>query len=372
VKITVSQSNLQKGLGIVSRAVSPRSTLLVLANVLLKAEAGRLMLAATNLELGIQTRVQAEVEAEGAITVPARLFADLVGTLPNEPVSLTVNPNTCTLTVKCGKSSTEIKGIDAGEFPPMPTADGAVGVEIAADVYKQLVGQVAFAASTDQARPVLQGLQVEVDGRGLTAAATDGFRVAVKHLAMEDIGRGAGTMIIPARAMSEVARIAGDNPVTVTPFPDRGQVIFSAGDTQLFSQLIDGKFPPYEQITPKAYSFEAAMDRAALLAMLRQVEIIARNSNGVVRLNFQAGENGGMVGASATSEESGHAEAEIAAEIDKGDALAIAFNVKFLRESLEAMTGPTVFLHANKPTTPATLYCPADGRYYYTIMPMQI
>jgi DNA polymerase III subunit beta len=153
MKVSVSQQQLAQGLGIVSRAVSPRSTLPVLANVLLATDEGRLRLSATNLELGITCWTGAQIQEEGSITVPARLFADLVSTLPNDLVHLTVNMNTCTLAVHCGASARKSKGIDAQEFPPMPATDMSEGVHIKVSDFKEMVQQVAFAASSDEARP---------------------------------------------------------------------------------------------------------------------------------------------------------------------------------------------------------------------------
>ena len=182
MKASVSQQQLAQGLGTVSRAVSPRSTLPVLANVLLATDEGRLRLSATNLELGISCWIGAQIQEEGSITVPARLLADLISTLPNDTVHLSVNMTTCTLAVHCGASDTEIKGIDAQEFPPMPATDITEGVRIKVSDFKEMVQQVAFAASSDEARPVLQGVQTTINGGEIVMAATDGFRVSVRKV----------------------------------------------------------------------------------------------------------------------------------------------------------------------------------------------
>src|SRR5512138_637120 len=186
MKVSVSQQQLAQGLGVVSRAVSPRSTLPVLGNVLLATDEGRLRLAATNLELGISCWIGAQIQDEGSITVPARLLADLVSTLPNDTVHLSVNVSTCTLTVHCGASNTDIKGIDAQEFPPMPATDMSEGVLIKVSDFKEMIQQVTFAASSDEARPVLQGVQITCTGSDLALAATDGFRISVRKVTLEE------------------------------------------------------------------------------------------------------------------------------------------------------------------------------------------
>jgi len=173
MKASVSQQELAHGLSTVSRAVSPRSTLPVLANVLIATDEGRIRLSATNLELGISCWITATVEEEGSITIPARIISDLVSTLPNDRVEMLLNDRTQTLNVRCGTNSTDIKGIDAQEYPPMPLPEKSGGVELNVADLKEMIQQVAFAASSDEARPVLQGVLTQIEGSTITMAATD-------------------------------------------------------------------------------------------------------------------------------------------------------------------------------------------------------
>jgi hypothetical protein len=175
MKASVSQQQLAHGLNLVSRAVSPRSTLPVLANILVASDEGRLRLSATNLELGISCWIGAQIAEEGAITVPSRTFSDLVSALPNDTVQLNLNSRTQTLNVRCGTSVTDIKGIDAQEYPPIPVPDLQEGIELNVSDLKEMIQQVVFAASSDEARPVLQGVYMTVNGDEITLAATDGF-----------------------------------------------------------------------------------------------------------------------------------------------------------------------------------------------------
>jgi DNA polymerase-3 subunit beta len=200
MKASVSQQELAHGLSTVSRAVSPRSTLAVLANILIATDDGRLRLSATNLELGISCWINAKIDQEGAITVPARTVSDLVSTLPNDKVELLLNEKTQTLTVKCGSNVTDIKGIDAQEYPPMPIPDLTEGVVINVSTFKEMISQVAFAASSDEARPVLQGVLTQIDGTNITMAATDGFRISVRTASLANPSKKPVSTIIPARA----------------------------------------------------------------------------------------------------------------------------------------------------------------------------
>jgi DNA polymerase III subunit beta len=372
MKVSVSQQQLAQGLSIVSRAVSPRSTLPVLQNVLIATDEGRLRLSATNLELGITCWIGTQIQDEGSITVPARLLADLVGTLPNDTVNLAVNTSTCTLTVKCGSSSTDIKGIDAQEFPPMPATDISEGIRIKVSDFKEMVQQVAFAASSEEARPVLQGVQTTVTGSEIAMASTDGFRISVRKVALEEPPKKSLNMIIPARALNELARIASDGEKIMSMIipGGRGQVVFRMDSVELVSQLIDGNFPDYKVIIPRSFKSHTIISTAAFLKACRQAEIIARNGNNVVRLNFQPNaDRPGQVEVSAQSEETGSNETTIDATID-GPGLVVAFNVRYLREVLEVIKTPNLVLETNDHKSPARVHPVGDENFQHVIMPM--
>jgi DNA polymerase III subunit beta len=372
MKVSVSQQQLAQGLGIVSRAVSPRSTLPVLANVLLATDEGRLRLSATNLELGITCWIGAQIHEEGSITIPARLLADLVGTLPNDTVQMAVNMTTCTLAVRCGTSATDIKGIDAQEFPPMPATDVSEGMRIKVSDFKEMVLQVAFAASSEEARPVLQGVQTTVSTNDITMASTDGFRISVRKVPLEEPARKPVNMIIPARALNELARIAGDGEHILTMIipSGRGQVVFRMDSIELVSQLIDGNFPDYKVIIPRSFKSHTIISTSAFLKACRQAEIIARNGNNVVRLNLQPNaDRPGQVEVSAQSEETGSNETVIDATID-GPGMVVAFNVRYLREVLEVIKTPNLVLETNDHKSPARVQPVGDENFQHVIMPM--
>lgn len=374
MKASVLQNHLAHGLGMVSKAVSPRSTLPVLANVLVATDAGRLRLSATNLELGISSWIPATVSEEGAVTVPARTFADLVNTLPPEQVQLSLNTRTQTLNVRCGTSNTDIKGIDAQEFPPMPVPDLSEGVSLNVADFKEMIQQVVFAASGDEARPVLQGVLMTINDSEITLAATDGFRISVRKALLANPVRQKVSVIIPARALSELARIASDGEETVTMnIPaGRGQVIFHLKDAELVSQLIEGNFPDYKVIIPRSTKTHTVVSTAAFLKACKQAEIIAREGNNVVRINlFSQGEEPGVVEISAQSEETGTSEVKVDATID-GQPLLVAFNVRFLREVLEVIKTPNVAIETNQNNTPAVIRPIGDEDFVHVIMPMHL
>ncbi len=375
MKASVSQQQLAHGLSIVSRAVSPRSTLPVLSNILVATDEGRLRLSATNLELGISCWIGAQIEEEGSITVPSRTFTDLVNALPSDMVHLALNTRTQALNVRCGSSITDIKGIDAQEFPPMPVPDLREGIDFNVTDLKEMIQQVVFAASTDEARPVLQGVYLNVADNEVTLAATDGFRISVRKSALSATAPRPMTAIIPARALSELARIATDGEQTVTMIipPGRGQVLFHLKEAELVSQLIDGNFPDYKAIVPRSCKTATILSTPSFLKACKQAEIIAREGNYVVRLNVSPGsdQQPGQVEISAQSEETGSSEIKVDATVD-GPGLVIAFNVRFLREVLDVIKSPNVTLQTNANNTPGLVLPVGDDSFLHVIMPMHL
>lgn len=374
MKASVMQQQLAHGLSIVSRAVSPRSTLPVLANVLIATDEGRLRLSATNLELGISCWIPARVGEEGAITVPARTFVDLVSALPSDTVSLDLNTRTQTLNVRCGSSVTDIKGIDAQEFPPIPVPELEEGVDIRVGDFKEMIQQVAFCASTDDSRPVLQGVLVTLNKEEMSMAATDGFRISMRKAMLSNPLNRPISVIIPARAMTELARVASDPEQTLTMnIPaGRGQVIFHIKDAELVSQLIEGNFPDFKAIIPTKFKTHTVVTTSGFLKACRQAEIIAREGNNIIRLNVMPRQEAmGEIELSAQSEETGSSEIKVDASVD-GPGLLIAFNVRYLREVLDVIKTPNIVLSTNANNNPAVIKPMGDDNYQHVIMPMHL
>jgi len=376
MKVTVLQENLAHGLGIVSRAVSPRSTLPVLSNILVASDEGRLRLSATNLELGITCWITARIEQEGSTTVPARTFSDLVNTLPGDQVLLSLDIKTQTLNVRGGTSTNDIKCIDAQEFPPLPVPDLEGAVQLNVAEFREMIQQVAFAASTDEARPVLMGVLIQVDKDKLTMAAADGFRLSVRKATLSTPASAPLTAIIPAKALTELARVASDGEETIYMIvpKGRGQVVFRVKDVEVVSQLIDGTFPDYQQIIPRKYTSRTLVSTASLVKACKQAEIFAREGSNVARLNIKPS-NGELqpseVEITATSEETGKNETIVEATVD-GSGVLIAFNVKFLREALEVIKTPNVALETSAANAPGVVRPVGDEEFLHVIMPMHL
>lgn len=379
MKVTVLQENLARGLGIVSRAVSSRSTLPVLNNVLVATDEGRLRLSATNLEMGITCWIGAKVLEEGSTTVPARAFADLVGTLSDQQVEMVLNVRTQTLNLHCGASITDLKCIDAQEFPPMPVTDSSQGLQVNVIDIKEMIQQVVFAASMDDARPVLTGVLITVEGNNITMAAADGFRLSVRKGALSSSIERSIRAVIPSRALGELARIIteGDQSLTMLLPPGRGQVVFRLKDVELTSQLLEGAFPDYEQIIPRRCDTRAVLGTAAFLKACKQAEIFAREGSHIAKLNINPGSEmqPGTVEISGQSEETGYNQNIVDASIE-GPALVIAFNVRFLREVLDVIRTPNVAVETTSDTSPGVIRpvgaADNQGEFLHVIMPMHL
>ncbi len=376
MKAIVLQENLARGLNIVSRAVAPRSTLPVLGNVLLATDEGRLRLSATNLEMAITCWIGARIEEEGSTTVPARTFSDLVSTLPGDQVSLTLDVETQTLNIRCGSSNTDIKCIDAQEFPPLPAPDLDGAIHLNVLDFKEMVHQVSFAASSDEARPVLQGVLIQVEGEQITMAAADGFRLSVRKAHLSQPAPQSINVIVPARALNELARIVSDgsNELLMLVPKGRSQVVFRCGEIELLSQLIEGTYPDYQSIIPRNYQTRFIASTTAMLKACKQAEIFAREGINETRLNIKPAADPtlpGQIEVTAFSEETGKNETVVDASVE-GKGLLIAFNVKFLREALEVIKTPNVVFEMNTPQTPGVIRPVGGEDFVHIVMPMRL
>ena len=375
MKVSVLQENLAHGLSIVSRAVSPRSTLPVLGNILIATDEGRLRLSATNLELGITCWIGAKIEEEGSTTVPARTFTDLVSTLPPDRVMMDLSVRTQTMNVRCGASNTDLKCIDAQEFPPMPLPDLDGGIQLNVAEIKEMIQQVVFAASTDEARPILTGVLLTVDGNQITLASADGFRLSVRSAELASQVDRPIQAVIPARALSELARISADGKEAVTMVlpPRSGRVIFRTKDAELASQLIEGTFPDYQQIIPRSYQTRTVLSTASFLKACKQAEIFAREGSLIARISITPGGElqPGTVEISGQSEETGSNQTMVDASIE-GPPILIAFNVRFLREVLDVIKTPNVALETSVDTSPGIIRPVGDHKFLHVIMPMHL
>jgi len=376
VKLSVMQENLARGLGVVSRAVSSRSTLPVLANVLLRTEDAGLKLTATNLEIGITCWVPGRIETDGALTVPARLMADVVASLDAaERVDLEVAVRTNSLRLGCGATVANIKGIDAQEFPIMPEPEpDDERLPIPVDILRETIGRVAIAAARDDSRPILTGVSITYENGLLTMAAADGFRLSVRELPLEAEFYDSFSLVVPARTLTELARISAEEEQFVQLIlpQERSQVLFHMTNVDVVTQVIDGSFPDYRQIIPRDVPTRTIVDTADFLQACKRADIFAREANHTVRLNIQPQEGmAGVMKISAESSETGSNEGVIDASIE-GEGVEIAFNVRYLIEVLNVIQQDRVVIGTSRADKPGVIRPVGDDTFTYVIMPMHI
>ncbi len=375
MNVSCLQENLAKGLGIVGRAVATRSTLPITSNILLTSDDGRLKLAATNLEIAMSCWVGAQVEEEGAITVTARLLIDLVNSLPNEKIEMAVAPRSRQLKLTCGRNQATMSGVDADDFPPIPTVEDGVSIELDPGELHTAIAQVAISAATDDTRPVLVGVNCVMEGDQLTLAATDGFRLSVRNLSLSEPVSESVQVIIPARALMELNRLLPDetDPVQMMLNSTRTQVLFRLKNCELVTQLIQGTFPDYSQIIPEEHTTKAVIDVAEFLRETRTASIFARDGSGIVRLQFTPGEDvePGKLTISARAEEIGDNLSEIDAQLE-GEADKIAFNSKYLQDYLAVLDGGRVAVEMSGPSRQGVLRPVGDDTFVHVLMPMVV
>jgi DNA polymerase-3 subunit beta len=369
VKLSVMQENLARGLQVVTRAVSTRSTLPVLNNVLLRTEDGGLKLTATNLEIGMTYWVPGKVDTGGSMTVPARLLTDIVAGLPaNERVDLELQAQD-TLHIQAGRFETRVKGIDAEEFPAIPTAGERPTTRVPQNALRQALGEVTFAAATDEARPILTGVLAKFEGDKLTLAAADNYRIAVKTLTILDPVEET-SVVVPARSLHELSRVLSDtdDPVDIVLSPSRNQILFHIEGFDLVSRLIDGQFPNYQQVLPKGFTTKAIVDRDQLLAAVRLASLIASSSANIVKLHVgKESEIGVTVSAAA---DVGDNKSDVEAKVE-GDGTTIAFNARYLLDVLANVDADQFSIELNGPLSPGVFRPVTDSQYTHVVMPVK-
>jgi len=369
VKLSVMQENLARGLSVVSRAVSTRSTLPVLANVLLKTEDGGLKLTATNLEIGITYWVPGKIDTDGSTTVPAKLLTDYVNTLQGgEKVDLELTAGE-TLHLRAGRFESHLKGIDADEFPSIQTAGERPTTRIAQNVLRRALEETTFAAASDEARPILTGVLARFEGDTVTFAAADNYRIAVKTIPVLDAVPDT-SVVIPARALNELLRVLADidEPVEVVLAQAKNQILFHLEGIDLVSRLIDGQFPNYQQVLPQSHTTRAVLDREELLRAVRPAALIAHESANIVKLQVSPeGEAGIVVSANAeVGDHVGQVEAAV-----EGDGTTIAFNARYLADVLANVGAEQFVLELNGPLSPGVFRPVGDDRYVHVVMPVR-
>ena len=417
MRLSVQQEALHRGLRAVSRAVPARSTLPITSNILIEATADadpdrRLRLSATDAEtIAITYAVPAEVEEDGAITLPSRLLSDFVATLPPESIEISLAERSRQVSLVCARKEASISGMSAEDFPPIPPVEDGDTIPLDRDALRRSIEYVSFAAATDDSRPVLTGVHFGIREGALKLAAADGFRLAVHTVQLqgEPPEREA---VVPARALEELGRLLGERRLRAIEEAHRAiseedtsraseqldemdktqsgeggtdvemtfnaastQVQFYLGHAKISAQLVQGTFPNYEQLIPTGHATRTEVGLGEFTRETRIASIFARDGSGIVRLVASPGADGapGQLAVTARGEQGGDQGGSYGGQIDalvEGEEAKIAFNSRYLIEVLGAIGSERVAIETSSPSSPGVLRPIGDDDYVHVVMPM--
>ena len=367
MKLTTKREDLVSKLSIVSRAVSTRAATQALSGVLLTAAEGRVTLAATDLDLGLETALDADVSAEGSVLLPGRLLAEVARSLADESVSIETRESERDVEIRSGSFNTHLHVLPAEDFPKLPTAEGATPLKIPAKDLEASIELVARAASRDDMRPVLTGVYVAASGSEMTMVATDSYRLAVKRTELERELGGEIDANIPARALRELSRVlAAESVAEATITLLANQAVFEAGAITLTTRLIEGQFPNFRQLLPESYEHDVRLPRTDFLEVARRVSQLAQR-NAPLRLSLSEGE----LTVAAETPDVGDATETMPAAFE-GEPLEIGFNPEFLKEGIDSVEGEEILLRLISPLRPGLLQ-PVEGEdFRYLVMPIRL
>ncbi len=373
MKFICTKENLSYALDVVSSVASKHTNLPILMNILLKVGDSKVELVATNLEVAVRVNLRAKVENEGSFTVPAKTLTDFVHLLPEEQVEVELEENE--LTIKCGNSSTKIKGVPADEYPEVPGVEEEHAYVIEADVFKQALAQVVFAASKNEIRPELSGIYfglfTERHG-GLVMAATDSYRLAEKKLSVEQ-GKDEMRCIVPARTVYEIIRLLSlarskQTETKVRLWLSENQIAIRFDDFEITSRLIEGKYPDYAQIIPSELKTTALFPISVMVNKIKAASLFT--TTGVNAVVFDLNANQHTIGVSSTSTQTGEHSSEIEADV-KGQENSILLNHRYVLDGLQNIVGEEAEFKVNSGEAPCLFQAKGDSSYLYIVMPIR-
>jgi DNA polymerase-3 subunit beta len=369
VKISLSTTELVRQLQTASRVASTRSAIQALAGVCIKATDDAVEMLATDMEVGLRLRLEAEVQRSGTVVLPARLMLDVARALAGPTVTLELRDTEHDVELVSGPTTFHLRTLRADDFPPLPEAGGGeeAGVSVPAQAFVETVAKVARSASRDETRPILTGILVSASGSSLRMVATDSYRLSVKETVLETPLTQPFEANVPARALQELARIAAAvQAETLTVTPRHNQIVFELDGVVLSSRLIDGQFPNYRQLLPETSEHELRVAREELTDVVRRISLLAQK-NAPVRLAFTPGE----LTVSARTPDVGEASEALPIPF-QGEPFDIGFNPEFLRDGLESVESDDLILKLTSPLRPGLIESADGSGFVYLVMPIRL
>ena len=372
MELSLLTENLNTALTHVSRFVSTKAQLPILSHILFSTDSGRLKLSATSLEMGINYWTGAKIETEGAFCLPAKDISEFISYLPTGKIDFSLNEQNL-LTVKSIKASSTFSTLASTDFPAIPPIDSTTVFELDLPSLLDSVATVAFASATDDSRPVLTSVLCKFTPESLTLVATDGFRLSLKTIKFQNLitfpdGQDSLTLLVPAKSLAEVLKIAKASPkIKIGLTADRHQIVFVLEDLEIVSRLIDGEYPNFERIIPESSPTKVFVNREELAQAIRLASVFARQSANVVRFNLKSN----SLELSANAPQIGQNQVSVDARIE-GEPLEIAFNYKFISDFLAICKGDEIVIELNQPPTPGAFRDPQNPDLLHIIMPVRL
>lgn len=367
MRVQCQQEHLLHEVQTVSRAISSRASMLILGNLLLEASQNYLKITATDLELGIESRISADVTEPGSMTLPARIFGDIVSNLPQSNVTIDVTEGDTKTRITCGNIKFEILGLPPADFPLIPADGGEVVARIDAGLFRTMIRQTSFAVSTDETRPFLTGVYVMLENGTGRLVATDGGRLALRTANLTGGTKGKIAAIVPSKTMGELVRGLGGIEGELAVASYENQLIFTVAGMRFVSRLIAGQFPAYEKVIPVEFTQRIRVGTEQLLRAVRRASITARDSANVVRLS--ASER--ILTITSNTPEVGTAQEEIEVRAE-GETVQVAFNAKFLLDALANMDTSDVSFELTGSLSPGMLRPVDHTDYLYVLAPVRV
>jgi len=371
MKLSLLQENLNSALSHVSRFVSPKTHLPILSNILFSTDSGRLKLTATNLEIGINYWLGAKIETEGSFAIPSKEISEFISYLPSGKIDLILDDQRL-LKLSSPKAESVFSTSPDADFPQLSSLDPSFSLELDSEILRQTVSQIAFAAATDDSRPVLTAVYCLFSPDKLTIVGTDGFRLSLKEIKMVNpldlAGKESLIYLIPSRSLVEISKLAKPNSkIKFGPTSDQNQLVFVMDDVELVSRLIEGEYPDYHRIIPESFSTKIFLNREEFAQAIKMASVFARESANVVKFSIKQN----SLEISSNAPQLGQNKITIDARIE-GDPLDIAFNYKFVSDYLGVASGEEVIIELNESLSPGLFRDQADPSLIHIIMPVRI
>ena len=385
MEIACQQSELNIAIQLVNKAVASRPTHPILSNILFTADevTNKISLTGFDLNLGIQTSFDANVDKSGAITIPSKILAEIVAKLPNDsPVILKVEEDSENILLKSDRGSFNLKGIASDDYPNLPFVDSGTSLDLNPSIFLEALRLTMFSSSNDESKQLLTGVNFKFKNQSLESAATDGHRLAVistsegenfSKLEMMDNSNNSDdylSVTIPTRSLREIEKLVNTKikEEAIKLFYDKGQVVFISSNQIITTRTLEGSYPNYSQLIPDSFSKIFKFERNSLINSLERIAVLADQQSSVVKININDDK---FASISADAQDIGNA-IELLPVSFNCDQIEIAFNVRYLLEGLRVISSENILLKCNLPTTPAVLVPDDDSSFTYLVMPVQV